>query len=237
VKKCDAVVVVNNKFDFDRLDPISKWQTAQELSIHAISLSKHCQEWNIESRQVAEMFTTLGIYFENVLGDGQKAIAFFEKALAIRVQSFGDSHLHVASCYNNLGVAQLVLQIMTKQLSIMKKHLQFGYTTLVTATLMLQAATTTLVVYITLLKIMTKQLSIMKQHLQFEYKALETATFMLQAATTTLVLHNVVLQIMTTLLSIMKKHLQFGYTALVTATPMLQAATTTLVVHIPVGKL
>jgi tetratricopeptide (TPR) repeat protein len=39
------------------------------------------------------------------LGEYQKAINYFQKALAIELQVYGEQHRHVAITYNNLGAA------------------------------------------------------------------------------------------------------------------------------------
>ena len=41
----------------------------------------------------------------NALGEAQKALTYYEQALAIDIKTYGDQHPNVAICLNNIGSA------------------------------------------------------------------------------------------------------------------------------------
>jgi tetratricopeptide (TPR) repeat protein len=53
---------------------------------------------------VASRLNNIGVAWD-ALGESQKAITYYEKAMAINIKTYGDQHPQVAICLNNIGFA------------------------------------------------------------------------------------------------------------------------------------
>src|SRR5262249_6810610 len=68
-------------------------------------------------------YNNLGLVYD-ALGNPQKALEYFEKALTIKLATLGDSHPDVALSYNNLGAAYKALGNPQKALEYYEKALK-----------------------------------------------------------------------------------------------------------------
>ena len=69
---------------------------------------------------VAISYNRIGVAYDK-LGEYEKALEFFQKALKIRLQVLGENHPDVATSYNSIGIVYDNPGITTKPSSFSKK--------------------------------------------------------------------------------------------------------------------
>lgn len=102
-----AVKLVHGMFKFDSAD-LTTWETCADLLPHALTTAGHTESMGVAPRVTVGLLQDAGRYLQKRAQFNEARYAL-ERALALAIKFYGESHPRVSAVANNLGRVQMEL--------------------------------------------------------------------------------------------------------------------------------